>query len=109
MTATSARATLSPAAALARHDHRYWHARYREHLLLSAVALCGCQDGGQLCPDGQRFNDEADAAGKRWERAGKEGQYHPADRGGSSTARTAAWSGDTVPHVVAGRPDLSIP
>jgi hypothetical protein len=81
MTATSARATLSPAAALARHDHRYWHARYREHLLLSAVALCGCQDGGQLCPDGQRFNDEADAAGKRWERAGKEGQLHRADRG----------------------------
>jgi hypothetical protein len=61
--------TLSPAAALARHDHRYWHARYRNHLLLSDVTLCGCQDGGRLCPDGQRFNDEADEAGRRWARA----------------------------------------
>jgi hypothetical protein len=35
-------------------------------------------------------------------------QSHSADRGGSSTARTASVSGDTVPHVVAGRPDPSI-
>jgi hypothetical protein len=37
-----------------------------------------------------------------------EGGHRAPDRGGSSTARTAARSGDTVPHVVAGRPDPSI-
>jgi hypothetical protein len=61
--------SLSPAAALARHDHRYWHWRYREHLESSPFTLCGCQDGGRLCPDGQRCNDEADDAGRRWQRA----------------------------------------
>jgi hypothetical protein len=35
-------------------------------------------------------------------------QPQVADRGGSSTARTASVSGATVPHVIAGRPDPSI-
>jgi hypothetical protein len=40
--------------------------------------------------------------------AHKEEHHHATDRGGSSTARTASVSRDTVPHVVAGRPDPSI-
>jgi hypothetical protein len=65
-------ASLAPISALTdafKAEHWYWHWRYREHLEASPLTLCGCQDGGRLCPDGQRFNDEADDAGRRWARA----------------------------------------
>jgi hypothetical protein len=39
----------------------------------------------------------------------KEGQHHPADRGGSSTARTASVRGDGAYPAGAGRPDPLIP
>jgi hypothetical protein len=66
MTATSARATMSPAAALARHDHRYWHRLYALHVNDGGCPVCST---GGLCDEGRRLNDKADDAGRRWARA----------------------------------------
>jgi hypothetical protein len=64
MSAISARATMSPAAALARHDHRYWHRLYDEHINGAGCPVCST---GGLCDEGRRLCAEADDAGKRWE------------------------------------------
>jgi hypothetical protein len=68
MTATSARITLSPAAALARHDHRYWNDLYRRHLESAPRTRCACATGG-LCALAERFSKNADAAGWRYSEA----------------------------------------
>lgn len=52
--------------ALAREEHRRLHAAFMDH----ATERCrqGCRTG-DLCPRGRELRDDADAAGRRWERA----------------------------------------
>jgi hypothetical protein len=66
MTAAARRLTMSPAAALARHDHRWWHRLYDRHVNGDDCPICST---GALCDEGRRLCAEADDAGRRWQRA----------------------------------------
>jgi hypothetical protein len=60
-------------------------------------------------PVSEADDDSAGATTRGGQRCTGPGKARQAPhRGGSSTARTASVSGDTVPHVVAGCPDPSI-
>jgi hypothetical protein len=65
---SSVTSILSPAAAMARHDHRYWNDLYRRHLENAPRTRCACATGG-LCALAERFSKNADAAGIRWQLA----------------------------------------